>query len=531
MLPSRRNLSQGESFTVASPHVIYRSNWLERTPEIEDMLSLTIGNLSYLESSSLPAKIENNNTARDIILRTLISPSELREIEMFFYLFMRDLAYKNNLYQAMWEINEQSISSIEKTILASFFLDKDQIGNYKSMIHRNIYDLIWSQRWKFTMMKELEEKGIPTSLSNEYFEDPYSNNWRILLPNLFENQQVMQGNAIIETELNGLALEEEELDELWLEKELDGLRWINYVEKVDLKTRSYYHIQKGELMERVRHLLCKGLFNDTEPKTMKEIEELYSRLLNFRGAVMWMTASFQFPKDEVIFLWNRSMIGQSLERAWHLPSIPKRVDDSIQSFKVTHHRKVRYGNELVPIMDVEVWTNDQLRDVLGCDWMFDQRLVLENDQQGLISDESLIPLSSFHMKDTERYNWINVKKFVDLQTVRKILSQVISFNNLSINGGFLTEVGSNRLFLEEFNPRWLLEHLHNSKPINLLNLLPKDDEGDHDESRNNDTLSDDLALLDQDVAERQEWRSILESLPLEWKSDEFNHVYYTCSYL
>ena len=407
---SCRNSFQEEPFTIASPHVVYRSNWLERTPEIENLLSKTVRDLSNLRSSDL--SVEDGNTTKDIILRTLIFPTELREIEMFFYLFMKDLAYKNNLYQAI-----QSISSVEKIILASLFLNRNQIN-------------------EFIITKQFEEKRIPTSPSNEYSEDLYSNecNWKISLPNFFES-------------LNKLEKKE---DGTWLEEELDGLRWISYIEKINLKTKSYYYISKGELMERVRYLLCKGLFNNEKPKDMFDIEVLYDRLLSFRGAVMWMTASNQFPNDEVTFLWNRSMIGQSLEEAWHLLLTRQSLDkflkkkrkeyglrrfwletsDSVPNFKVTHHNKVKHENRLVSIIDVQMWTNDQLRDVLGCDWMFDQRLVLED-------------------------NWMNVKKETDFRIVREKLFELIS-SRLPVDDDyqekFLTRTNNNQLFLEEFNP-------------------------------------------------------------------------------
>ena len=74
-------------------------------------------------------------------------------------------------------------------------------------------------------------------------------------------------------------------------------------------------------------------------------------------------ASNQFPNDEVVFLWNRSMISQSLDKAWHLSLTPERVSDSISNFEVTHHRKIRDRDRLIPIIDAEVWTNDQLRSI------------------------------------------------------------------------------------------------------------------------------------------------------------------------
>lgn len=84
-----------------------------------------------------------------------------------------------------------------------------------------------------------------------------------------------------------------------------------------------------------------------------------------------------------------------------------RLENSIPNFKVIHHRKVRYGDRLIPIIDAEVWTNDQLKDVLGHDWMFDQNLTLED-------------------------NWMSIKKETDLHIVREMLLQVISLNSSTI---------------------------------------------------------------------------------------------------
>ena len=53
-----------------------------------------------------------------------------------------------------------------------------------------------------------------------------------------------------------------------------------------LRTESYYHINKDKLMDRIRYLLSKGLFNNAEPSTMDEVKELYDRLLDYKGATM-----------------------------------------------------------------------------------------------------------------------------------------------------------------------------------------------------------------------------------------------------
>ena len=161
---------------------------------------------------------------------------------------------------------------------------------------------------------------------------------------------------------------------------------------------------------------------------MYEIEELYDRLLNYRGATMWETVSNQFPEDEVIYLWNRSMTSQSIERAWHLNPVSERVDNSIPNFKVTHHRMVRDGDRLIPTIDTEVWTNDQLRDALGYDWMYDQNLTLED-------------------------NWMDTGRNVDHHIVSRIatfadeVAAILPVES-DYQGGFLIRTDSDHVFLE-----------------------------------------------------------------------------------
>ena len=331
-----------------------------------------------------------------------MSPTELREVEVYFYLFMNDLPN--------W-FTFRDLQLVEQAVLASLFLDRDQIPTK----FRYIHDLI---------------HRTPIERFNRSYTLP--DHWEIPLPDQTR-------------EVSSLGLEEGTAT-------IEDLR--------TLRTRSYYHIQKDELMEKVRCLLCRGLRDEMIPLTYEDIEELYDRLLNYKGAIMWKTACDQFSNNEIIFLWNRSMISQSIERAWHLNPALERVDDSIPNFKVTHHRNVRNfrdGDELIPIVETEVWTNDQLRDALGYDWMYDQNLILQN-------------------------HWIDIKRETDLHRVREMLVEMVSYSSSRVTmilkdayrdftietsngsiivdedsvrgnlGDLLIETSYQSLYLEELNP-------------------------------------------------------------------------------
>ena len=457
-------------FTIASPHAVYRSDHqLREVQEIEDLL------LSMRDVWPSLIGYEGNDTANETFRTSKMSLTELREIEVFFHLFMRDLSHpfkvsiigehkllddctkysKKDFTQELSESLRWDIQPMERAILASLYLDKDQVP----VEFKYIYDLTHGTMYhKYDLFFSLDQqlRSIP------------SKHWKIFL----SNSSIKEKMAF----LNDSWIKENlEIDTVTVE----DLRTNSLTERCFL-TSSYYHINKDELMKRVRHLLCKGLFNDTEPTTMEDIGELYDRLLCYKGAIMWETASLQFPDDELVFLWNRSMVSQSLEEAWHLPTILERVNDSIPYFKVTHHKGVKDGNKSLPVVDVEVWTNDQLRDVLGYDWMFDQGPILEN-------------------------NWIvNIKKETDLYKVREVLLEVISSNSswatMTVREGDINQFGvrtrnSQIIMGEDIDPGIMIKTnndqllwLKEFSPEEMLRSSDDDEkklvEQDSDESRN-----------------------------------------------
>ena len=393
-MPSSRNFSQKGSVVISSPLVVYLSNWLEQTQEVKNLL-LNVG-------KNLPSSVgvESDKNADKWVYEILgISLPEFRVIQAFFHLFMRDLPHPFKLTDEQkrfnnpkkpfeytgdpnWEMDcesMQDVQIIEKAVLASLFLDKNQIP----VKLRYIYDLT---------------HRIPIERFNRSYTLP--DHWEIPLPDQTR-------------EVSSLGLEE---------------GTATFKDLRTLRTRSYYHIQKDVLMERVRHLLSNGLFNGEQPRNMEQIDEMYEKLLDYRGAIMWETASNQFPEDEVVFLWNRSLTSQSIERAWHLPLAPVEVDDSIPNFTVTHHGMVKNGDRLIPTVDTEVWTSDQLRDVLGHDWMYDPILTLED-------------------------NWMDGGRDVDYYIVRRIATfadqvwTILPVDN-NYQGGFLIETDSDYTFLE-----------------------------------------------------------------------------------
>ena len=391
--------NEEKPLTIISSHVIYRSNWLEYTPDVRELLLnkdwfQLNENLNWNCWGLSLIGIENNN-----IINETFNNSELREVEAFFHLFMRDLPHPFELTEEQrkfnnpkkpfeytgdpnWELDEslrQDVQPIEKAVLASLFLDRDEIP----IKFRYIHDLM---------------HGTPIERFNRSYTLP--DHWEIPLPDHTR-------------EVSSLGLEE-------------GMATVEDLRT--LRTRSYYHVDKSELIGKVRYLLSKGFFDNVTPNTMDEVRELYDRLLNYRGAIMWETASNQFPEDEVIYLWNRSMTSQSIERAWHLNPVSERVDNSIPNFKVTHHRMVRDGDRLIPTIDTEVWTNDQLRDALGYDWMYDQNLTLED-------------------------NWMDTGRNVDHHIVSRIAAfadQVAAILPVESDyqGGFLIRTDSDHVFLE-----------------------------------------------------------------------------------
>ena len=401
---------QKESSIIASSYVIYRSNWLEQTQEVRNLL------FNVIESFSSSIGVENNEIADETFRVSRISRVELREILAFFHLFIRDLPHPFELTEEQkrlnnpkkpfeytgdpnWELDEslrQDVQPIEKAVLASLFLDRDEIP----IKFRYIHDLM---------------HGTPIERFNRSYTLP--DHWEIPLPDHTR-------------EVSSLGLEEGTAT-------VEDLR--------TLRTRSYYHIDKGELMDRVRKTLSKGLFNDTEPRDMDEVRELYDKLLNYKGMTMWEIASSYFPDNEIIYLWNRSMISQFIEKVWHLNPVSERVDNSIPNFKVTHHRMVRDEDRLIPTIDTEVWTNDQLRDALGYDWMYDQNLTLED-------------------------NWMDTGRDIDYHMIDRIaafadqVAAILPFGD-DYQGGFLIRTDSDHVFLE---PRKnLLERMGNPNHVDV----------------------------------------------------------------
>ena len=437
--------------TVASPHIVYRSNWSERTPEVESILS----NINWYQQSwneniwhkeLLGVETEDiiNDRYDDIVnigfgddyLRKGLEIGFLRlyQIQAFFHLFMRDLPHPFELTEEQrkfnnpkkpfeytgdpnWELDEslrQDVQPIEKAVLASLFLDRDEIP----IKFRYIHDLM---------------HGTPIERFNRSYTLP--DHWEIPLPDHTR-------------EVSSLGLEEGTI-------RISDLR--------TLRTRSYYHINKEELMDRVRKTLSRRLFYDfnnlgqpqieQQPRTIGEIDELYQRLLDFKGTLMWKEASLMFPEDEVILLWNRSIASQLIDKAWHLSGPHKMFDikaylKSDLNFTVTHHRTIIDGDreELIPtltsVVDDERWTHHQLNKTLGHDWRFDPRLVLED-------------------------NWMDTGRNLDYFIVMKIndLFKTIS-SNLPIDnnyqGGFLIRTNSDHLFLEQSRPD-MLKHIKKPK--------------------------------------------------------------------
>ena len=439
MLSSHRNFSQEEPLIIASPHVVYRSSQLIDEIEREQALMLFKRMMGgEIKREWVQMLFKKSNDISETLGTSRMSPSELHEIQAFFQLFIGDLlhpfmfekkrgdfdshmyeqfrytlnSFKTSYETLMRRALKQEAQFIEKVVLASLFLDKNLLDDFGRKIHdiisRTIYpdDHYGHDFWDSYSYDSSYLRGLsPIERIENYFISP--NYWRILL----SSSSITEKESFLDLEVDSVMVEDLKINPL---------------------TKSYYYISKNELINRVKHLLCRGLFNDVEPNTMDEVIELYERLLNYKEAIMLEMAFNQFPEDEVVFLWNRSIIGQSLEKAWHLPLVPERVDDSIPNFKVTHHRNVKEGNQLIPVIDVEVWTNDQLRDALGRDWMFDLELTLED-------------------------NWVYIKKEVDLRVVKEVVKKVTRIYNGIYNKDRFSLV--DQLFLEEFNPEEILRRI------------------------------------------------------------------------
>ena len=406
---SRRSPAEVEerSITVASNNLTYRTNCGKEIFRIRDLLDkfnwLEVSNddnILFISDKRLGVEtLETKNQVETWLeeLNEPISLAEFYKVQAWFHLSMRDLPHPFELTDRQsrfnnpkkpfeytgdpsWELDgmlRQDVQPVEKAVLASLFLDRDQIPTK----FRYIHDLI---------------HRTPIERFNRSYTLP--DHWEIPLPDQTR-------------EVSSLGLEEGTAT-------IEDLR--------TLRTRSYYHIQKDELMEKVRCLLCRGLRDEMIPLTYEDIEEMYERLLDIKGSIMHRYSSDQFPNDEVIFLWNRSMTSQSIEKAWYLRSTSTRIIDSIPNFTVTHHGNVKDGSKLTPTMDTEVWTNDQLRDALGYDWMFDPILTLED-------------------------NWMDSDRDIDFHIVSKIMKfarrvSLILPQDDNYQGGFLIKTNGDRLF-------------------------------------------------------------------------------------
>ena len=501
-----------KSFVIASPHVIYRANQL-KIKSLKILKGLLpndhkhindLDDTAFSISNALDSKIAN-----EILEHYNLSSSELREIEIFFYLFMNGFGpdnssvnnnidpfvlfteiattieeYDNYTEFSVEQFRETPEASeeipvpdaiimtkwfIEKLILASLFLNKDQIPEEWNRIYDFVHGTIY-----FVPNKKERTRLIP------------SKHWKIPLFSLLIKEKKEVSFLATMPHLSYPNLKNSKIDSVTVE---------------DLKTNlnssieSYYHINKDELMERVKHLLCERLFNGQRPTTMEDIGELYDRLLNYKGATMWKIASQQFPDDEVVFIWNRLIMAQSLERVWNLELTIERVNDSIPNFKVTHHRMARDGDQLIPIIDAEIWTNDQLRDVLGHDWIYDQKLIYEDATDKILSPYIVKKVIEGLIEEYKKAYKIYMQELIIEENLEKYRSLCkIEFSNFQIND-------DDQLILEEFSPEEILRKINNKKK------LAKQDS--YEEFINSfeliDPLFEDLFEFIDDELEGSEW--------------------------
>ena len=160
---SRKNSSQEDSFIIASPHTIYRhrSDSLAENQEVRNLMFKTIKNPDNSRQSLIGAG--NRDTVLRILERYNLSLAELHEVEAFFHLLLRDLTnpfkiavpngyelpgnytetITEDFTQELYESLRGNIRPIEKTILSSLFLNKDQIlaefQYVHDFMHGNLY--------------------------------------------------------------------------------------------------------------------------------------------------------------------------------------------------------------------------------------------------------------------------------------------------------------------------------------------------------------------------------------------------------